>query len=106
MLLSAEQQVDWIAALLCHARASGVKSIEASPDAERDWVDHVNERSKETLYPKALSYYVGAEIEGKPRVFMPYSGGVRAYRRILEGVADNGYEGFRLNTAVDAILTQ
>ncbi|BBB14394.1 flavin-containing monooxygenase [Sphingopyxis sp. FD7] len=99
VLLSAEQQVDWLRDLLVHARAAGVATIEPTAKAEREWVIHVNERSRETLYPKAASYYVGAEVEGKPRVFMPYSGGVRAYRRILEDVARRGYEGFHLRTA-------
>jgi hypothetical protein len=67
--------------------------------AERDWVDHVNLRAKETLYPMTESYYVGAEIPGKPRVFMPYSGGVRAYRWTLERVAEGGYQGFLLSRA-------
>jgi cyclohexanone monooxygenase len=96
VILSIEQQVDWLAAFLDHARAEDVALIEATQEAERGWVEHVNLRAKETLYPKAESYYVGAEIPGKPRVFMPYSGGVRAYRRTLEKVAAAGYEGFAL----------
>ncbi len=96
VILSIEQQVDWLAALLRHARDRGVAAIEASSDAEADWVAHVNMRAQETLYPKAVSYYMGAEIEDKPKVFMPYSGGVRGYRRILEKVADEGYSGFML----------
>ncbi len=72
-------------------------------EAERDWVAHVNERAQETLYPKAASYYMGAEMPGKPQVFMPYSGGVRGYRRILERVAANDYEGFTLHRAEDGV---
>lgn len=98
VLLSTEQQVDWLAALLEHARESHVREIEVTAEAEASWISHVNERAQETLYPKAASYYMGAEVEGKPRVFMPYSGGVRGYRRILERVAGNGYEGFVLST--------
>jgi cation diffusion facilitator CzcD-associated flavoprotein CzcO len=94
VILSIEQQVDWLVELISHARAKDMATIEASPGAEREWVEHVNARAQETLYPKAASYYVGAEIEGKPRVFMPYSGGVRGYRRILEKVAANGFDGF------------
>ena len=97
VILSIEQQVDWLVKLLDRARQDDVAVIEATPGAEREWVDHVNARAQETLYPKAESYYVGAEIPGKPRVFMPYSGGVRAYRRRLEKVADEGYEGFALS---------
>jgi cyclohexanone monooxygenase len=56
----------------------------------------VNSRAQETLYPTTPSYYMGAEIAGKPKVFMPYSGGVRGYRRILEKCAAQGYAGFVL----------
>jgi hypothetical protein len=65
-----------------------------SQTAEDDWVAHVNERALETVYPLARSYSMGDEVEGKPRVFMPYSGGVRGYRRILEQVVADGYDGF------------
>lgn len=94
VILSIEQQVDWLCGLLEDACEKGVAVIEASPNAEREWVEHVNLRAKETLYLKAESYYVGAEVAGKPRVFMPYSGGVRGYRRKLEKVAASGYDGF------------
>ncbi len=60
---------------------------------------HVNERAQETLYPLATSYYNGDEVPGKPRVFMPYVGGVRGYRRILERVVADGYDGFVLGSS-------
>lgn len=96
VLLSSEEQIDWLAGLFDVARRDGIVEVEATPDAVRDWVDHVNKRAHETLYMTTPSYYVGAEMPGKPRVFMPYSGGVRGYRRILEKTAANGYEGFDL----------
>ncbi len=96
VILSSEEQIDWLAALFDMARQAGVVEIEATEPAERDWVAHVNERAHETLYMKTPSYYVGAEMPGKPRVFMPYSGGVRGYRRILEKTAAKGYDGFDL----------
>lgn len=96
VLLSSEEQLDWLADLLVHAREHGIGEIEAEEAAERDWVEHVNERANETLYLMTPSYYVGAEMPGKPRVFMPYSGGVRFYRRIIENVAAEGYSGFIL----------
>ncbi len=99
VLLSSEEQIDWLAALFEFARSRGVTEIEVTAEAERDWVAHVNERAQETLYPKTPSYYLGAEMPGKPKVFMPYSGGVRGYRRILEKTAAKGYEGFKLRTA-------
>ena len=86
--------VDWIAGLLDHAAEQGADEVEVSGQAEADWVAHVNERAGATLYPKAASYYLGAEVPGKPQVFMPYVGGVRGYRRILEKVVADGYAGF------------
>ena len=96
VLLSSEEQIDWLAALFDHCRRERIAEIEATDEAERDWVAHVNARAQETLYLKTASYYLGAEMPGKPRVFMPYSGGVRGYRRILEKTAANNYEGFTL----------
>ena len=71
-------------------------AIEATADAEDRWVAHVNEVAETTLYPLANSWYVGANIPGKPRVFMPYVGGVGAYRQKCDAVAANDYEGFYL----------
>lgn len=102
VLLSTEQQIDWLLALLKKARREDVVAVEVTADAEREWVEHVNARAKETLYPKAASYYMGAEIPGKPRVFMPYSGGVRGYRRIMEKVAEEGYRGFVMTKEAEA----
>lgn len=101
VLLSTEQHVDWIAALLANLHASGLEVVEATEAAEQEWVAHVNERAQETLYPRASSYYMGDEVPGKPHVFMPYSGGVRGYRRILERVVAEGYSGFELTPARD-----
>jgi cation diffusion facilitator CzcD-associated flavoprotein CzcO len=98
VLLSIEQHVDWLAELMVHAGRDG--QVEARPEAEERWVAHVNERADATLYPKAQSYYMGDEIPGKPRVFMPYSGGVRGYRRILEKVVADGYDGLDLQPPV------
>jgi cyclohexanone monooxygenase len=68
--------------------------IEADETAQDAWVAHVNEVAEMTLYPQAASWYVGANVPGKPRVFMPYVGGVPAYREQCEKVAAAGYEGF------------
>lgn len=99
VLLSSEEQIDWLADLFVHCRDHGVDMVEATEEAECNWVAHVNERAQETLYPKTPSYYLGAEMPGKPRVFMPYSGGVRGYRRILEDTAAKGYAGLMLGHA-------
>ncbi len=96
MILAIEQHTDWIADCLAHARARGVTRIEAQPQAERDWVRHVNEVADSTLYPLANSWYVGANIPGKPRVFMPYVGGYEGYKRTCDTVAAEGYAGFTM----------
>ena len=93
VLLSIEQHVDWLADLLTHLRATGADVFEPTPAAEAGWVAVVNERAEQTLYPKAQSYYMGDEVAGKPRVFMPFVGGVRGYRRILDQVVADGYDG-------------
>lgn len=97
VLLGIEQHVDWLAALLHSAEANGPATIEAEQDAEDRWVEHVNDRAAETLYLKAASWYLGANVPGKPRVFMPYSGGFRGYDRILNDVAANDYRGFTIS---------
>jgi cyclohexanone monooxygenase len=99
MAVSIEQHVDWIADCLTHVRAQGVRRIEPTAAAEEGWVRHVAEVAGGTLYPAASSWYVGANIPGKPRVFMPYVGGVGTYRRECDEVAARGYEGFELTGA-------
>ena len=96
MILSCEQHVDWIADCLQHLRDNGLNRIEPEKGAEDAWVQHTNEVADGTLYPLANSWYVGANIPGKPRVFMPYVGGVTAYKKKCDEVAANGYEGFIL----------
>jgi cyclohexanone monooxygenase len=96
MMVSIEQHVDWIADCLAHLTERHFDCIEATLAAENDWVQHVNDVADTTLYPSAASWYMGANIPGKPRVFMPYIGGVGAYRRKCDEIAANGYEGFQL----------
>jgi cyclohexanone monooxygenase len=96
MIVSIEQHVDWIADCLVHLREHGLGGIEATVAAEDAWVEHVNEVGHMTLYPQAKSWYMGANIPGKPRVFMPYIGGVGVYRQKCDEVAANGYEGFAI----------
>jgi cyclohexanone monooxygenase len=90
---SIEEHVDWVTRLIQHARKRSADRVEAEAEAENDWVHHVNEVADRTLYPRGNSWYVGANIPGKPRVFMPYVGGVPAYRKILKEVAESGYRG-------------
>jgi cyclohexanone monooxygenase len=96
MIVSIEQHVDWIADCLAHMRDRGLEAMEAKQDAEDNWVAHVNETAHGTLYPQANSWYMGANIPGKPRIFMPYIGGVGVYRQICNDVAAKGYEGFAM----------
>jgi len=96
MMVSIEQHVDWVADCIVYQRAHDVACIEATQRAEDEWVAHVNEVAHNTLYPQANSWYMGANIPGKPRVFLPYIGGIPAYRAICNEVAANGYRGFAL----------
>ena len=96
MMVSIEQHVDWIADCIGYMRDRNFVSMEAKKDAEDNWVAHVNEVAHGTLYPQANSWYMGANIPGKPRIFMPYIGGVGAYRQICNDVAAKGYEGFAM----------
>lgn len=95
VLVSTEEQIDWMAGLAQTMKKQGAVEVEVEPQAEKAWGQHINDRVKETLYLSTDSYYNGAEVAGKPRVFMPYSGGVRGYRRILQQCASEGYSGFR-----------
>jgi cyclohexanone monooxygenase len=94
MIPTIEQHVEWIADCLCRLRERKLRRIEALPDAEAAWVSHVTETADRSLRPSCNSWYVGANVPGKPRVFMPYMGGMPAYRKKCEAVAANGYEGF------------
>jgi cyclohexanone monooxygenase len=96
MVVGIEQHVEWIAACLRYLREHEVATIEADPAAEAEWVGHVNQEADKTLFPAANSWYLGANVPGKPRVFMPYVGGIGRYRRICDDVAAKGYEGFLL----------
>ena len=96
MIASIEQHVDWIADAIGHMRQQSLDRIEPTPQAESEWVEHVNQVADSTLYPLANSWYMGANIPGKPRVFMPYVGGFDRYKRHCDEVAAKGYEGFTL----------
>ena len=100
MILACEQHVDWIADCIQYLRDHAFSRIEAEEDAEDAWVRHNNEVADRTLYPLANSWYVGANIPGKPRVFMPYVGGVAAYKKKCDEIAASGYEGFRMGVSV------
>ena len=97
MIVSIEQHVDWIADCMTYMRDHGQAAIEADASTRRTpGSTHVNEVGHMTLYPQANSWYMGANVPGKPRVFMPYIGGVGVYRQKCDEVAAKGYEGFAL----------
>jgi len=96
MIMAIEQHVEWITDCMSAMRGDGRSTIEADVDAEDGWVDHVNDVGNITLYPLADSWYMGANVPGKPRVFLPYVGGLDLYGQICDGVAADGYKGFTI----------
>jgi cation diffusion facilitator CzcD-associated flavoprotein CzcO/acetyl esterase/lipase len=94
MMVSIEQHVDWVADCLVHLRAEGMTTIEPTETAEAGWVTHVNDCAQITLFPTADSWYMGANVPGKPRVFLPYVGGVDVYRKACDEVVAREYLGF------------
>ncbi|MFP6756967.1 MAG: NAD(P)/FAD-dependent oxidoreductase [Alphaproteobacteria bacterium] len=97
MIVAIEQHVDWIVDCLRHLRDNGLACIEATREAEDAWVAHVNEVADGNLRSTCSSWYVGANIPGKPRLFMPYIGGFPVYAEKCQVVAAKGYDGFALS---------
>jgi cyclohexanone monooxygenase len=98
MIVSIEQHVEWIAECLAYLRDNGFDRIEATQAAQDAWVDHVNAIADFTLFPSCNSWYLGANVPGKPRVFMPLLG-FPPYVEKCNEVAANDYEGFALSGA-------
>ena len=96
MLPSIEQHVEWVADCIEYLQSHDLRTIEAQPEAEEAWVEHVNETAELSIYPNCNSWYLGANVEGKSRVFMPYLG-VPPYVEKCKAVVANGYEGFALS---------
>jgi len=94
MMVSIEQHVDWTIDCLAHMKEQDLKVFEAQSQAEDQWVSHVNDVASMTLFPKGGSWYLGANVKGKPRIFMPYAAGVGVYREVCDQVTAKGYEGF------------
>jgi cation diffusion facilitator CzcD-associated flavoprotein CzcO len=96
MPVSIEQHVEWVTDCIDHMRKTGKTTIEATSQAQDQWVAHVNEIVSRTLMTRTNSWYMGANIAGKPRAFLPYLGpeGVAGYRKKCDEVAAKGYEGF------------
>jgi cation diffusion facilitator CzcD-associated flavoprotein CzcO len=96
VLVSIEHDVEWIADLLEHARDRGIEEVEAGSDAETAWTTHVAEVADATLVTSEDTQYIGANVAGKPRVFLAYIGGVPMFRSICAQIARAGYTGFAL----------
>ncbi|MFF3646496.1 flavin-containing monooxygenase [Streptomyces sp. NPDC002564] len=96
---AAEQHVEWIADCLVHLRRHALTEIDASAQAEREWCAHVAQVAEQTLYPFVESWYTGANVPGKARTFLAYTGGMVDYRARCEDAARNGYAGFTLARA-------
>ena len=101
MIVSIEQHVEWISGCIAYMRAHGHRAIEATPQAEEGWVAHVNAVADRTLFPGCNSWYLGANVPGKPRVFMPLIG-FPDYVARCDEVAARGYEGFVFDRAAPA----
>ena len=99
MPVAIEQHIEWVADFIDWMRNYGLETAEADPQAEKNWDAHVQEEANKTLFMQANSWYLGANIPGKPRVFMPYTGGMGTYRKRCDEIAENGYEGFVLDAA-------
>ncbi len=99
MILACEQHTDWIVDCLGYMESHRLVRIETTQAAEDSWVAHNNEVANSTLYPLANSWYMGANIPGKPRIFMPYVGGFDRYKQVCDEIAAKGYEGFTLTAA-------
>ena len=99
MIVGIEHHVQWISDCIDHLQQRGHRTIEATVAAQDRWVEHVNAAAHRTLLPMANSWFLGANIPGKPRVFMPYAAKIGVYRRECQEVADQGYAGFILSGA-------
>ncbi len=97
--VSIEQHVEWIADCLEYLHTNDIDTIEASVEAEEVWSKHCQEVAEATLFTKTDSWYTGANIDGKPRGFLIYLGGVGAYRQKCDEIAAKGYEGFTLKSS-------
>ena len=97
MLVAIEQHVNWISDAIGYVKDNNLATMDPTEAAELDWIAHVNEVAVGTAYtaPSCNSWYLGANIPGKPRIFMPYVGGYPQYRERCESIVANEYEGFQ-----------
>ncbi|MEU8914371.1 MULTISPECIES: flavin-containing monooxygenase [Streptomyces] len=100
-VVAIEQHVEWITDCIAHLRRNGITEIDATPRAEADWCTHVADLAAQTLYPSVDSWYMGANVPGKPRVFLAYTGGLERYRAECAAAAEDGYRAFALSGGAD-----
>lgn len=105
VIATIEQHVEFLRDLIEFAERTGAEMVEADPEREKAWMDHVQEAAKGTLFMKANSWYLGSNIEGKPRMMMPYVGGLQNYRKLCQDVAEHNFERF-VFTRSDAAADQ
>ncbi|MBM4557164.1 flavin-containing monooxygenase [Prescottella equi] len=94
VVVSIEQHVEWVVGYLDHMRERGARLAEATTQAQDEWGEHLTTIAAGSIYQQADSWYLGANVPGKPRVFMPYLGGVGNYRILCTQIAADGYRGF------------
>ena len=97
MIPTIEQHVEWITDCIDYVIKNEYATIQPTVEAEDDWVNHVNEVADRSLRTTCNSWYIGANIKGKPRVYMPYTGGFPAYLEKCKAVIANGYQGFKFS---------
>ena len=97
MIITIEQHTNWIMDLIGHLADNNLNRVEANEDAQSDWVEHAREIAEATLMPVADSWYVGSNIPGKKRVYMPYFGGFEKYWKLCDEIAADSYRGFNLS---------
>ena len=97
MIPSIEQHVEWISDCISYMLSNDHSRIEAKSEAEKNWMEHVKEIAESSLRSTCLSWYLGSNVPGKPRVFMPYLGGFPAYSKKCEEVVSAGYSGFSMS---------
>jgi cyclohexanone monooxygenase len=102
MIASIEHHVDWIAEAIAHMQARGLERMEPDPEAEAAWAEEVRQVADLTLYPRANSWYMGANVPGKPRVFLAYVGGFDVYQARCQQIVAEDYKGFRFSNAATA----
>jgi cyclohexanone monooxygenase len=94
MMTAIEQHAELCDAAIGHCVESGISALEPTIEAQAAWDQEVHDAAYSTLYPQAASWYMGANIPGKPRVFLPYIGGVGTYNEICDDVVRDGWRGF------------